>query len=46
MRAAVYRGSSSVSVDEVETPEPGPGEILIRVEACGFCHTDLKKFYF
>src|SRR3569833_579003 len=43
MRAAVYRGSSSVSVDEVETPEPGPGEILIRVEACGVCHTDLKK---
>ena len=43
MRAAVYRGSSTVSVDEVETPEPGPGEILIRVEACGVCHTDLKK---
>ncbi len=24
-------------------PEIGPGEILIRVEACGVCHTDLKK---
>jgi L-iditol 2-dehydrogenase len=43
MRAAVYRGKSVVSVDEVATPEIGDGEILIRVEACGVCHTDLKK---
>ena len=43
MRAAVYRGNSVVSVDTVDTPEIGPGEILIRVEACGVCHTDLKK---
>jgi L-iditol 2-dehydrogenase len=43
MRAAVYRGDSEVSVDEVATPQIGAGEILIRVEACGVCHTDLKK---
>jgi L-iditol 2-dehydrogenase len=43
MQAAVYRGNSIVSVDTVDTPEIGPGEILIRVEACGVCHTDLKK---
>ncbi len=43
MRAAVYRGDSVVQVDEVETPVIGPGELLIRVEACGVCHTDLKK---
>ena len=43
MRAAVYRGQSVVSIEEVPTPEIGPGEILIRVEACGICHTDLKK---
>ena len=43
MQAAVYRGNSVVSVDTVETPAIGPGEILIRVEACGVCHTDLKK---
>lgn len=43
MRAAVYRGSSTVTVDEIHTPEIGAGEILIRVEACGVCHTDLKK---
>jgi L-iditol 2-dehydrogenase len=43
MQAAVYRGNSVVSVDTVDTPEIGSGEILIRVEACGVCHTDLKK---
>jgi L-iditol 2-dehydrogenase len=30
-------------VDDVPTPDIGPGEILVRVEACGICHTDLKK---
>jgi len=43
MQAAVYRGNQQVSIDEVRVPEIGPGEILIRVEACGICHTDLKK---
>jgi propanol-preferring alcohol dehydrogenase len=28
-------------LEEVAVPEPGPGEILIRVVACGVCHTDL-----
>ena len=43
MQAAVYRGSSVVDVEEIPTPSIGAGEILIRVEACGICHTDLKK---
>ena len=43
MHAAVYRGQSVVGVEEIPTPAIGPGEILIRVEACGICHTDLKK---
>src|ERR1700676_5375839 len=43
MRAAVYTGSSTVSVEHVPTPQIGPGELLIQVESCGICHTDLKK---
>ena len=43
MRAAVYRGSGRISVDEIPVPEIGRGELLIRVESCGICHTDLKK---
>lgn len=43
MQAAVYRGKNQIAVETVPVPEIGPGEILIRVEACGVCHTDLKK---
>jgi L-iditol 2-dehydrogenase len=43
MHAAVYRGQSVVSVEQVPIPEIEPGEMLVRVEACGICHTDLKK---
>ena len=43
MKAAVYVGESRVLVQAVPLPEIGPGELLIRVESCGICHTDLKK---
>ncbi|MCC7174733.1 MAG: alcohol dehydrogenase catalytic domain-containing protein [Bryobacterales bacterium] len=43
MRAAVYRGRGSIAVETVPTPQAGPGELLVRVESCGVCHTDLKK---
>jgi len=43
MRAAVYVGNSKVEVQTIDTPQIGRGEILVRVEACGICHTDLKK---
>jgi len=43
MKAAVYVGDSRVLVQAVPRPEIGAGELLIRVESCGICHTDLKK---
>jgi L-iditol 2-dehydrogenase len=43
MHAAVYKGQSVVSVEQVPIPEIGACEMLVRVEACGICHTDLKK---
>lgn len=43
MRSAVYRGASLVEVESIPVPEIRRGELLIRVEACGICHTDLKK---
>jgi L-iditol 2-dehydrogenase len=43
MRAAVYTGHGVIAVEQVEVPVIGPGELLVRVEACGVCHTDLKK---
>lgn len=43
MRAGVYRGPGRVAVEEVPVPEIGPGELLLRVAACGICGTDVKK---
>ena len=43
MRAAVYTGNNRVSVELIETPAIASDEILVRVETCGICHTDLKK---
>ncbi len=33
--------SNPLSLVERETPEPGPGEVLVRVRVCGVCRTDL-----
>lgn len=43
MKAAVYRGPGEVQVEEIEIPEIGHGELLVRVDACGICGTDVKK---
>jgi L-iditol 2-dehydrogenase len=43
MRAGVYRGGSSLQVEWLDVPTLEPGELLIRVEACGVCNTDVKK---
>ncbi|WP_327582776.1 zinc-dependent alcohol dehydrogenase family protein [Nonomuraea sp. NBC_00507] len=46
MKAWVVRepgpmASGPLALIERETPEPGPDEVLVRVEACGVCRTDL-----
>ncbi len=43
MKAAVYYGREDLRFEEIPVPEPGPGEMLVRVDACGICPTDLKK---
>jgi L-iditol 2-dehydrogenase len=45
MRAGVYREKGVVRVEEVPVPEVGPGEVLIKVAACGICGTDTKKIF-
>ncbi|MCZ6779205.1 MAG: zinc-dependent alcohol dehydrogenase [Acidobacteriota bacterium] len=42
MKAAVVREvRKPVSIEERPRPEPGPGEILVRILASGICHSDL-----
>ena len=45
MKAAVYRGPDDLRVEEVPRPEPGRGELLVLVEVCGVCVTDVKKVH-
>ena len=42
VRGVVAAGKGAdVRVETIVVPDPGPGEALIRVKACGVCHTDL-----
>jgi len=42
VKALVYHGPEDLRVEERPDPEPGPGEALLRVAACGICGTDLR----
>ena len=42
VRAVVARAKGEpVTVEMIQVPDPGPGEVLVAVQACGVCHTDL-----
>ena len=45
LRRTVSLGDSDapLELDEVPTPSPGPGEVLLRVSVCGVCHTELDE---
>lgn len=43
MKAAVYRGKNQLAIETHPVPEIRDGEILVRVQACGVCGTDIKK---
>jgi threonine dehydrogenase-like Zn-dependent dehydrogenase len=42
MRASVFEGDGRLSVRDIPKPEPGPGEVLVEVEACGICGSDVQ----
>jgi threonine dehydrogenase-like Zn-dependent dehydrogenase len=44
MLAVRTHGPRDYRVEEVPVPTPGPGEVLIEVEACGICASDMKCF--
>src|SRR5256884_2013571 len=39
--AVVHEFTSPLRLEEVAKPEPGPGEIVVKIEASGLCHTDI-----
>jgi propanol-preferring alcohol dehydrogenase len=39
--AVVHEFGKPLAIEEVEVPRPGAGEVLVKIQACGVCHTDL-----
>lgn len=39
---APYAESAPITISELELADPGPGELLVRIEAAGLCHSDLS----
>ena len=45
MKAAFVKNDSIISVDEIETPSLGQGDLLVKMESCGICGSDLEKVF-
>ncbi len=44
-RAAVYHGPGDIRLEELPLPDLGPGDVLVRVDACGICGSDVMDWY-
>ena len=44
MQAAVLTGPAAMTVTEVALPEPGAGEVRVRLEGCGVCASNVEPF--
>ncbi len=46
MRAAIYKGIEQIEVEDIEKPQAGAGELLVKVKACAICGGDLRTYRF
>ena len=46
MKAAVYKGNRRIVVEDIPTPSPGPGQVLVRVRLCAICGTDVHAYMY
>ncbi len=44
-RTAVWVENNVLGIREIPVPEPGPGDVLVRIRACGICGSDLHAFH-
>ena len=45
MRAVVLHGADEMQVGPWSVPQPGPGEVLLKVEVASICGTDVKVLH-
>ncbi|MEW6751030.1 MAG: zinc-binding dehydrogenase [Candidatus Latescibacterota bacterium] len=44
MKTAIIHGPRDLRLENVDTPSPGPGDVLVRVRACGICGSDVHRY--
>ncbi|MSQ09027.1 MAG: hypothetical protein EXR44_07035 [Dehalococcoidia bacterium] len=44
MKAARFYGGKDIRVEDIPTPTPGPGEVLVKIKAGGVCGSDLHNY--
>ena len=44
MKALVYTAEKEVRFQDEPAPEPGPGEVVVNIEAVGICGSDMHAF--
>ena len=44
MKAAIFYGGKDIRVDDVPMPEPGAGEVQIKIMSAGVCGSDLHPY--
>ncbi|HAT09641.1 MAG TPA: galactitol-1-phosphate 5-dehydrogenase [Planctomycetes bacterium] len=45
MQAAVLHAIGDLRIEEIATPSPGPGEVLVRIGSCGICGSDVPRVF-
>ena len=45
MKVAMWYNNRDIRIEDVPTPEAGPGQLLVKVEACGICGSDIVEWY-
>jgi L-iditol 2-dehydrogenase len=45
MKVARYYGAGDIRIEEMPVPEPGPGEVVVRIRASGICGSDVMHWY-
>lgn len=44
MKAAVFAGDKKINLQEVDLPTPGPTQVLVKLEGCGVCNSNIPPF--
>ena len=45
MNAAIVKSNSNIEIKNIEKPPVGPGDILVKMRACGICGSDVEKVF-